>query len=159
MTSKITSVTLPDSGVTLQIKRISPMLLVDLRKQLKRGIAKPQPPLQEVLIGDEKKMQPNEAHPDYLAALQDYNADIGQLYIEAIIYLGVECEIDAASVLALRESDLGEFLPKSDKVVYVSRIACESERDLTLMQNAILGRAQPTEAAVGESAESFPSQV
>jgi hypothetical protein len=154
-TSKNTSVTLPDSGVTLQIKRISPMLLVDLRKQLKRGTPKPMPPLQEVLLGDEKVLQPNDAHPDYLAALQDYNADIGQRYIEAIIQLGVECEIDAGAVGALRESDLGEFLPKNDKVVYVSRIAASSERDLMALQNAILGRAQPTEAAVGEAAEGF----
>lgn len=159
MKGKTVEVALPDSGVTLRIKRISPMLLVDLRKNLKRTVAKPEPPMQEVLIGDEKKLQPNDAHPDYLAAMQEYNSELGLRYMEAIIKLGVECEVDQDEVRELRESAVGPDLPEDDKVVYVSRVAVTSERDMQALQNAILGRSQPTEGAAQAAADSFPNKV
>ena len=68
-------------------------------------------------------------------------------------------DIDAEAVAALREDDPDHHLPKSDLVVYVTRVALDSARDMSALQDAILGRFQPTEKAVAEAAATFPGQV
>ena len=157
--SKKIDFTLPDSGVVLHIKRIGPPLAKDLLRRVQKAIPKPQPPMQEVMLGDERKLTANLSDPDYLAALGNYNADLGMAYIEELVRWGVDAEVDAGAVAALRESDTDGSLPKSDLVVYVTRVALESKRDMEALQNVVMGRFQPTEAAVAEAAESFPGPV
>jgi len=145
------------NGVTLKIKRISPLLVNDIRKSVKRKFSRPEPPLQDVDYGDGKKVkEPNPAHPDYKAALSDYNAETGEEFIHALIRLGVECEVDEYAVKALREIADDLALPDDDKVLYISRILVASPKDLQTLQDAILGRIQPTEAAIAEKVDSFP---
>jgi hypothetical protein len=159
MDKKVVEFTLPDSGVVVRIKRIGPPLANDIRRKLKKTLAKPEPPLQEVMLGDEKKMVPNLSHPDYQEAVSEYTADMGMLFLGELIRYGVDADIDAAAVAALRAGDEDGTLPKSDLVAYVTRIAIESTKDMLTLQDAILGRFQPTEAAVTEAADNFPSQV
>ena len=159
MSKKVVEFTLPDSGVTVRIKRIGPALAKDLLRNIQQAITKPKPPMQEVLLGDEKKMEPNLSYPDYLAAMRDYNGDLGMAFIEALVKYGVDADIDAEAVAALREDDPDHHLPKSDLVVYVTRVALDSARDMSALQDAILGRFQPTEKAVAEAAATFPGQV
>jgi hypothetical protein len=159
MDKKVVEFTLPDSGVVVRIKRIGPPLANDIRRKLKKTLAKPEPPLQEVMLGDEKKMVPNLSHPDYQEAVSEYTADMGMLFLGELIRYGVDADIDTAAVEALRNGDEDNTLPKSDLVVYVTRVAIESTKDMLALQDAILGRFQPTEAAVSEAAENFPGPV
>lgn len=158
MDKKLESVTLPDSGVTLQIRRLGPVLANDIRKRMKRNVPKPAPPMQEIDVGGEKRLEPNEAHPEYAAALQEYNADLAMFFIEELVKYGVVCEIDAEEVAQLRAMG-GDDLPKDDVVLYVTRLAITSQADMATLQNSILGRFQPTEAAVKSAAENFPGKV
>jgi hypothetical protein len=159
MDKKSIEFTLPDSGVVVRIKRIGPPLANDIRRKLKKALIKPEPPMQEVLMGDVKELRPNLAHPDYLDALNEYTADLGMLFLAELIRYGVDADIDAAAVTNLREGDTDGLLPKSDLAVYVTRVAIESQRDMLALQDAILGRFQPTEAAVKEAADTFPGPV
>ena len=154
--------TLPNCGLLLRIRRVSPFLAKDIRKQIQRTLKKPAPPLQEVDYGDGKKVkEPNEAHPDYKAELNEYYTELGDLFLSQLIAFGVECEIDAERVRAFREraAGYGIELSSDDLVVYVTRVVGLSQNDVRAMQDAILGRIQPTEARTAEAVESFPGQV
>ena len=155
-------VTLPDCGLALRIKRVSPFLAKDIRKKIKQEVARPNPPEQLVDYGDgNKKFEPNVTHPDYKAALNDYFAEVGDLMLSELIAFGVECDYDAKAVAAFRAKAKGRGLelPADDLLVYVTRVVGLSQADVRALQDAILGRIQPTESAVKEAAESFPSPV
>jgi hypothetical protein len=118
--------------------------------------------MQAVDLGGETRMEPNLAHPDYTQALSEHTADLGVMFFEELVRYGVDADLspaDAVVVAALRESDTEGRLPKGDLVVYVTRVAVESTRDMLALQDAILGRFQPTEKAVAEAAETFPGKV
>lgn len=154
----VKEITLPDSGATVRILFVSPMLLNDLRKRAQRGLEKPAPPLQEVDYGNgSKKSQPNPLHPDYVAALREYNTAMGQKFIELMFKWGVECDIDGEKVRAMRalaaEDEID--LPADDRTLYLTRILATTAADIEALQDAILGRAQPTEQAVSEKLETF----
>jgi len=155
-------VTLPDCGLVLRVRRVSPFLAKDIRKQIQRTLKKPEPPLQKVDYGDGKEhFEPNLAHPDYKSELGEYYTELGDLFLSQLIAFGVECEIDAERVKLFREraAGYGIELPADDLVVYVSRVVGLSPADVRALQDAILGRIQPTEAKTAEAVESFPGQV
>jgi hypothetical protein len=68
--------TFPDSGETIWVRRVSPLLAVKLRRAKKP----PQPPMQKVNYGTpekpEWKEKENVASPQYLLDLQEYNAQL-----------------------------------------------------------------------------------
>lgn len=151
----LTDFTFPDSGVTVSIKRLSPILLNDIRKAIRREAPKPKPPMHNVNYGGNIKEEENPNDPAYLEALTEYNALVGELFVDRLIRYGVECQVDAEAVRELRESAPDLELPDNDKVLYVSRICIQTNADLTALQEAILARSQPTEAAIGGAAEKF----
>src|SRR3990167_2097736 len=144
------TVTLPDSRATLEVNYVSPPLLNDMRKAIRRTILKPEPPLVEVAYGETKKWEANPAHPEYRAALADYNADFGQEFFQQLVRFGVQCEVDARAVSELRERAAALELPEDDLVLYVTRILVTSQADMQALMNAVLRRSQPTEEAVTE---------
>lgn len=151
----VSELTLPDSGVVLKIKHLGPMLLRDVQKRVRRQYPKPSIPLSKVIIDDRESMQPNEADPNYQEALAEYGAEFGLRMVEGLVRYGVDCEVDAAAVQALR-SELGDVeLPDNDLVLYVTRIAVTSQADLMALQEALVGQVQPTAPAVAEAAETF----
>ncbi|HUD74994.1 MAG TPA: hypothetical protein VMQ76_07965, partial [Terracidiphilus sp.] len=112
MSKKVVEFTLPDSGVMVRIKRIGPPLAKDLLRRVQKAIPKPQPPVQEVDLGGEKKMTTNLSDPDYLAAVRDWNGDMGMRYMEELVHYGVDADIDTASVAEMRANDSDGDLPK-----------------------------------------------
>lgn len=156
---KITELELPTSGVRLKIRRISPILLNDIRRHLRGLYPVPRPPMVKVKIGEDEKLEPNPADPDYLSMVEERNIAFSSAFLESLVHFGVEVEPDMAEVAALRELSAGIDLPLDDKVLYVTRIALSSPTDMDVLQAAILGRAQPTEAAVADAAAQFPGAV
>lgn len=156
MTHAVQEITLPDSGATVRIKFVGPLLLNDLRKAAMRGLTKPTPPL-ETPYADKTRVEPNPLHPEYEAALQEYQGALGMRFLEKLFRYGVDYTLtpeDTARVAALRAD--GELeLPPDDLQVFVTRFIVQTERDLEVLQSAIMGRVQPTEAAVAASIESF----
>lgn len=152
---ELKEVTLPDSGRTVRIKFIGPMLMNDIRKAVQKSVKRPEPPTQEVDYGNgSKKLEPNPLHPAYEAELSEYNTLIGQRFVEKLFRYGIDAEVDIDAVTALRaDSELD--LPADDYTVYVTRILVTSARDQEFLQEVILGRIQPTDKQVAEALDNF----
>lgn len=152
-----TTFTFPDSGVTIQARKVSPLLLSEIQKT----IPVPKPPLQEVDYGGVKKQESNPNHPDYQAALTAYRQEFSNLIFRALILIGVDVEVDVEAVTKLR-ADMQQFnvtLPPEDKFVYVAHILCTSEQDVTALRDLLLRHSQPTEGATAEAVERFQPEV
>lgn len=149
-------VVLPDSGATVRVKFVGPLLLNDIRKAAMKGLAKPEPPL-ETPYADKTRTEPNPLHPAYEAALAEYNTVMGMRFLEKLFRYGVAYELteaDRARVAELR-ADVDLELPSDDLQVFVTRCLLQTDRDMEALQAAIMGYAQPTEVQVAVAAAAF----
>lgn len=154
--------TFQDSGVTVQIRRVSPLLALELQKKFPA----PKPPRNQVPDLDGKLVwEENLADPGYAEALTKYQQDLELRMRRLVIMRGVVYTLtddDKAQVSELREfwqNTYGEVLEGGDLEVFVSYIAVGSDGDLSDLINAILKRSQPTEEEVREAQNSFPNAV
>lgn len=149
--------TLPDSGATLEYRRVSHMLMRDASLSVK----KPAPPLVEVKYGDNVKLEPNVNAPEYIGKLVEWRMKQNEISLETAIILGVKVDVDRERVNELRQKlvDRGIELPGDDLVVYVTRILCESTRDLETLRDAIIIKSQPTEVAIDKATETFQRDI
>lgn len=151
--NELTPFTFKDSKKTVLTRRVSPLLMLELRS----SFPIPEPPTQEVDYGGEKVLEPNETHPDYLRAMQKYNDELKERAMRLLIRRGVVLNWtdDMKEELKdLREFWLDEFgkaLPGSDDLAYVQFICVASPQDLDELTNFIMARSQPTEAAIAEA--------
>jgi hypothetical protein len=153
-----------DTGIKVNIRKVSPMLVVELQK----AFPPPAPPRQRVRIGesDEYSEEPNPAHPDYLIALGQYNQELEQRVRKLLIQRGVVIppELDGwkDEVKELREWWLeayGKELEGDDKTIYISYIAVGTDSDLADLLAVIMQRSQPTEEAINIAKDTFPGEV
>lgn len=153
---------LPGSGATLRVKFVGPMLLNDIRKAAAKEAArqvggKPTPPLHYPYPEKPERGEPNDSDPAYLAALGEYNAALGVVFLEQLIRYGAEyalTEADRAWVAEVRAG--GELdLPADDTHLVISRRLVQTDADLLALQSAILSYAQPTEAEVAAATATF----
>ena len=151
--------TLPTSGAVVRVRRIAPALLTDLRKDIRRRFPKPMAPMVEVSYGDEKRIEANPAHPEYAEMLREHSTESGMAFLESLVKFACECETDAVRVAELRGLAGDMELPADDHVLYVTRILLETKADIEVFQQVIMGLSQPTEKAVAEATERFPSDV
>lgn len=143
--------TFKDTGITVQIRKVSPLLGMEIRK----AFPPPKPPVVETPLGPEE----NEADPDYEAAMQAYGLMIEEKASRLYIKRGVECVVDQEAVERLRADmrDEGITLEGDDKYLYIRYICVGSQEDYQDLLIAISRRSQPTEVAVAEAVETFPS--
>jgi len=151
-------ITLPDSGITLRIDRVPPFLLSDIRSDILERFPKPKPPVYKVKMGldDSEAETENRADPDYQAELQQHRIAQGRAFIEALVEVSTECDIDEAKVNRIR-AWAGEknSLPKSDVVLYVTRVALETAADVEFFKHAVQGLSQPTEKGIEQALNTF----
>lgn len=147
------SFTFTDTGITVQLRKVSPLLRDDVDALLRRKFPPPQPPLSRGTEGfGEAKMETNPADPDYQAALLKWQIEHYQRVGDTLLELGikryVECEVDQEAVKTLRAdmAALGVELDADDKFVFVSRIAIGTRDDLDEFSNALFKRRQLQEA-------------
>lgn len=152
----------PDSGVTVNIRKVSPLLALEVQ----RSVEKPQPPMEKVVMASgEESEEPNRSHPDYQDALAKYNVEIEEKTKKLLINRGVDIVLTEEmkkEVKELRKFMKEEFeteLGLNDKEVYVSYIAIESAKDFESLIQAVLGAGQPTKQEVEASKESFQGEV
>ena len=158
---ELTPFTFADTGVKVLIRKVSPMLMNELRK----AFPPPVPPVQTVEVDGEMVATPNPAHPDYQAALAAYNQDMEVKGRRLLVKRGIEW-LDAdqekealEQVTELRKSwveDYGVELDEpSDKVVYVWFIAAGTDKGIEEVTSAIISRSQPTADEVALAKTSF----
>lgn len=154
--------TFKDTGVIVRIRKVSPLLLLRLREDF----PPPKPPMQEVDYGDgKKKLEPNTAHPEYVAAQETYGLEMEKRLNHLLIKRGVkldwtpEMKAEVQEVRDLYEEETGRAMNEDDTFVYVSYIAIGTDKDLEELLEAIMRRSGPTEAAAEEAADRFKSPV
>jgi len=161
--SELFPYTFKDTGIKVKIKKVSPLLIVEVQK----AMPVPKPPMQDVVYGDpgdpgaKKVQEPNESHPDYLADIDDYNMALEMKVRKFMIMRGVVINLDdeqKQEVKQLREEWKEEFdaeLNGSDKFLYISYIAIGTDADMEELMDVIMRRSQPTEAVITEVKASF----
>ena len=152
-------ITLKDSGITVKIKKVSPLLYIQLRKQN----PPPKPPKQKVTdMNGREAWEENTANPEYLEALAAHEAEQEEKLSALTFKRGVQVEVDHDAVKELREfwrTEFGKELPEDDFEVYVRYIVIQSNDDFEQLYNAIITKSQPTAEDVNTAKQSFPSKV
>lgn len=157
--NELTPFTFPDTGINVLIRKTSPLLLMELRKQF----PEPKPPKQTVMINDKPVEEENPSHPAYLAALEAYRLEFEQIMRRVLIRRAVTLKMTAdvkAEVQRLKDEfkeDTGHELVGTDEFIYISYIAIGTDEDMEDLIEVITKRSQPTGPAVEAAKDSFPS--
>lgn len=155
----LTDHTFRDTGITVKIRKISPMMAADVAN----AIPEPKPPLQEVDYGEPKGkvMEPNYSDPAYLAAKTAHQKRIFEVLQRVMIRRAVKVPGDEWQDEVreyrefIKEQTGVELDEPDDLVVYILRICVGSEDDLTELLTAITSRSQPTAEAIEKAKDSF----
>lgn len=159
---KLDELTLPDSGITIQYHKVSPLLRDDVDAALRRQYPIPDPPMQASDGGfGDGKPQPNPLDPEYreqvaMWQIAHYNR-LGDKMLRMAIASYVVVDVDTEAVQALREqmAPMGVELDSDDKYVYVSRICISSDADRDALGAALFNRSSPTREEVESSKATF----
>jgi hypothetical protein len=164
---EITFFTVPDTGIKLPIRKVSPKLAQELEKALRREMPEPEPPQQEVVYGDRVVLERNPAHPDYLAQLDSWKARYQEELMERttrlLVQRGIapflqwdeECQKQVDELREEMRRDFGVELDKNDRYVWVMEIALGTAEDLTDLTTHLMRRSTVTEGAVADSLKKF----
>lgn len=161
--TKLTDFVFTDTGISVKIRKVSPMLVADIEA----SIPHPQPPEQIVDYGEPKGKvkEKNLSDPVYLAAMNERVTLVYQAWRTALIRRGVVLEgedwkQEVAEYRQFIQDQTGHPLDEpDDRLVYILRICIGTIEDQDELINAITRRSQPTEAAIEEAKASFPGQV
>lgn len=156
-------ITLVDSGVTLPIRKVSPLLSLELRK----AFPVPEAPLEEVEYPNGNIVkEKNENNKAYLESLKKYTEDFDLKLRNMMVSLGVPLEMNEERKAELEnvrnfwKENFNKELPRqSDLVDYVMYVAIGSDRDMEDLVREILMRSQPTEEGIQRAIASFPGDV
>lgn len=164
--------TFQDSGITVQIRKISPSLIAAIEQAARRDLddSRPRPPVVETPLGARENL----ADGDYQQALREWttrvNLEVGHRGLIAAA-LNVVCEIDAEAVAHARRlahvtrsailTDCDDELSDEEKnlIVYVLRVCCASTEDLNEFQRAALWRVTPSPEEVDRAIATFRPDV
>jgi hypothetical protein len=155
----LTDFTFKDTGITVKIRKVSPMLAADVNASM----PEPLPPEQEVDYGDPKGkvMERNYSSPSYLADLQAHKVRIFTalqrvMILRAVVVEGEEWREEVREYRQFLQEQTGAPLDEpNDLVVYVLRLCVGSQEDLADLLTAITSRAQPTQEAIEQAKRSF----
>jgi hypothetical protein len=162
MTSKLRVFKMPDSGVELKVRPISPMMV---SMDMMRTLPKPKPPLQKIDMGDGDVMwERNYSSTDYEAALREWETELELKTMPVLILRALDkhfSDEEKETIKALRADfeDMGMILPKSDKLVWFQHVACGSDADFAAFLNFLTSSGEPSEEVVASIQGGFPGDV
>lgn len=157
----LTDFTFKDSGISVRIRKISPMLAADVNASM----PEPLPPEQEVDYGEPKGkvLERNYSDPRYQELLDAHKQKVFQalqrvMILRSVVVEGEEWHKDAQEYRQFIKAQTGAELDEpEDLVVYVLRVAVGSEEDLIDLIQAITRRSMPTPEVIQAAKESFRS--
>lgn len=150
-----------DNGEQVLIRPVSPFTLLEA----KETVLKPKPPVQKVKYGEQEVEESNPAHPDYIAAMEEYNATLNRVSRDLVIKRGVVVNLDdeqRESVAELRKfwmEEYGKPLSGNDTFLYVTHFCIKTKDDIDRLINAVSSIGEPTPEAVLAAQESFPATL
>lgn len=159
MSSKLFNHTTKDGGVTLQLRKVSPLVATEIRKRF----PPPKPPLAKVDYGDGNfEMEPNVDHPSHKAAMETYNLELEEKVRRAYLKLGCVVVVEQDSVDIMRETmkEIGiDLSSETNEFVYINYVAVSSGEDYNELIQAIINRSTPTETDIQAASDSFRSDI
>lgn len=159
MSSKLFPHTTKDGGVSLQIRKVSPLVATEIRKRF----PPPRPPLSKVDYGDGHfEMEPNADHPTHKAALEEYQMLLEEKVRRAYLKLGCVVVVDGELVQNARDTmqEIGiDLSSDTDEFVYINYCAISSAEDYNDLIQAIISRSVPSEADVKAASDTFQGDV
>jgi hypothetical protein len=170
--------TFEGSGITVNIRRMGPFTLDQIRLSLQReeGGKGPRPPMVEVNYGTkdqpDMRSEENPADPAYKEALAVFQKETtekeGRKFIDTIVNHAVVCELGeeeleeiahARAFLIGLGADADEVKAISDHEIYVKHVCVKSTGDLKLLQEAVIGESIPTEERIQAQEATFRGNV
>ena len=168
--------TFQDSGITVRLRKLSPMTSQRLSEAVRREFPPPDPPTYEVEYGDTKVREINDADPTYLARRQRWQEETAQIFNERMLKLvcldAIEIDLDkyaqaeitrkkrSMAVVGVKWEDDPELsVDENARLFYVQHCCLASSDDLRELYTAVTARSQPTEAAVQAHVETFPGDA
>ena len=160
VTTEQKTVTL-STGVTVMPTTVSRLLIADAVKRVKR----PKPPT--IYIESKGRHEENETDPEYIEAVEQYEADMADILFNLLILRGMKVVHVPESVPSLESEEwiedlkfLGIEVPQSPRarfVAWVKYIAAPEEEDLTFLANKLRGTVGVPDAEVSSAADGFQS--
>lgn len=151
------------SGVVLELRRVGYWIIYEATRRLK----KPEIPVQ--YIEEKGRSEENPAHPDYIAALEQYDNDRAALVINAYLWFGTKLASVPVGMAMPDEDWAAEFAflgiePASNKqeryAQWLKLVACAGDADeITRLTQRITSDNAVTEGEVAAAAESFRSDA
>lgn len=181
------TVTLPDSGRQLHIRKLSPNALPAIWRQVRVDLPPPAIPVERIDLGEGNiKEEPNPGQPEYVQALaqwsQDAHLEVQRRMLRLVAQFAVVDETDASEVAeykAVMRAAAGVDLETEDDIEYqfhlrasgnpeAARVACDrhlwiyhivcvSSRDAQELHDRVNSVSRPSAEAVQAHAESFRS--
>lgn len=150
------------SGVVLELRRVGYFIANAATRRLKR----PKVPVQ--YIEDKGREEENPAHPDYIAALEEYEAERTSLIFNSYLYFGTKVTSKPADMPDPEDpwdtefAFLGIEIPQDKQSRYVEwlkLVACSGiEDEIVNLIRRIRGESSVEEDDVAAAAESFPGK-
>jgi hypothetical protein len=151
-----------ENGVRLRIKRVPPLLIQTTGSKLKR----PTPPI--VYIEEKGREEENPMSPSYLAAVEDYEFELGTLIINTLLMMGtelIECPnsfpgpADSGWVepieFLLGEGIVPENKPKVRYLLWLKYVALSTNDEIQDVARAVYRRVGVTEEDVSRAIDKF----
>lgn len=156
--SKANTITL-SSGVVLELRRVGYWIVYEATRRLK----KPEVPVQ--FIEEKGRPEENPAHPDYLAALEQYEQHRADLVINTYLWFGTKLVSTPTGMLGPDTDWAEEFAflgiePIENRqeryAQWLKLVACRGDADeITKLTQRITSDNAVTETEVAVAAESF----
>ena len=155
----LTDFTFKDTGITIKIKKISPMLAADVAA----AMPEPEPPLNVVDYGEPRGIvtEPNYSDPSYQVAVAEHKKKMFAalqrvMILRSVVVEGDEWRQEVKEYREFIKSVTGKDLDEPDDlIVYILRVCVGSEDDLTDFLTAVTRRSQPTQEAIEQAKRSF----
>lgn len=166
------------SGYSVTVRRLPPMTQQRIAESIAqldevRGVKRPTPPM--VDNGDELPPSPNDADPDYLAAVERFDAACKVEFSDRLLLFvcldAVEIELTAEQRAIVertrrRLTKVGAWrddpdldADENDRVLFIQHIAATNGDDLRALYRAVVELSEPTPEVVEQHIESFPSNA
>lgn len=164
--------TFPETGITVKIRKVGPLLRDDIDAQLRIERPAPEPPIKKKNYGTEEEPDwiegPDPYDPGYKDALRKWGIEHANQLGDKLLWVAVRRGIDLEITDEIREQvdeirkDLqavGVELDPDDKFVYVTRICVGSSESLRALHDAIFSRSRPAREEVDAIKSTFQSDV
>lgn len=171
---KTHEITLPISGITLQVRRQPIQVIQQINQRAEKIVSertpKPIPPVQQVVTGpNETKAIPNQSDPEYIAELgawqglvmaETMNQMMAVLTRIGIVHTDVLNDyIDDAKTIQESYQELGYDVPENLMQFALQYIIAPSQDDSSTLLFEVFGRTLPTESQVAFKRAMFQGNV